>query len=190
MSICPNARMQKAMRSRTSGSLETSAAKHSARPPVLRMAAATPSASSRLWRQLTTTPATSRPSSSAMARPMPREAPVTRAYFPFREDIRISSSPFSGQGKAAICNQRLAANPICFRTTKKRYDGCKVVGGAEPANGRAHDNLLRNQVVVGKHLHGLGVDKAPANHVDVDSIGRHLKSKIASQVFNGRLGRA
>ena len=61
-------------------------------PPLVAISAATCSAASSLLTKPTATDAPQRPSSSAIARPMPRDPPVTRQALPFRSVIAETSS--------------------------------------------------------------------------------------------------
>src|SRR5213594_1329331 len=68
---------------RTAAGSPTSVRTATARPPAPRISSTTRSASASLVRKLTHTAAPSRASRTAMARPSPREAPVTSAVCPF-----------------------------------------------------------------------------------------------------------
>jgi hypothetical protein len=86
----------------TSAGRVTSARTASAVPPIRRMAATHSAADPAARRKFTMTVAPARPSASAMARPMPRDPPVTSAARP--------ASGFGGPRRgAAACHGSLAS---------------------------------------------------------------------------------
>src|SRR2546427_4664299 len=81
MSTLPHSRSMRSKHTRIDASLRTSRSSASERPPFARSATATGSASLP-FRDVTATSAPASASASAIARPMPREPPVTSARFP------------------------------------------------------------------------------------------------------------